>query len=482
MSKKTIWIEFGSLILVLMFAALCAYLLWFNLLKEKPKYLFFYETNGKTVDIEAINYAALKSKLALVPQNEGYLFGGYYFDDSFMVEVTEKNFALKAKAGETTKLNIKWYDAHNVIVPAGLNYMWCNGGIKILGCDDKNIQSLIIPDVINEFPVIEIGDEAFKDFSQLENVVLTNNLQKIGAKAFYGCGSLLSLTVRDGVAIKEEAFKECANLCVRVDNNCDVVSVGKCDKVYFSASTNEIDSNKLDGLCDISVDELNSKFCSVDGVLFDKSKHELIRYPSKKIDKTYEIPSTVTQIKAKAFYYNYNLMWISIPDSVTQIGEYAFCGCKGLTSVNLPRKLNKIEPYTFYYCFLLSSITIPQNVSSIGEYAFFYCECLSAISFSENVTSIEANAFNGCSSLTNVVLPAKVTKLGDFAFCRCFGLRSVSISSSVVFFGQGLFFNCTNLTSIIYGGTMAQWGVITKASDWDLNTANHTITCEDGVI
>jgi hypothetical protein len=105
-----------------------------------------------------------------------------------------------------------------------------------------------------------------------------------------------------------------------------------------------------------------------------------------------------------------------IPNSVTSIGDYAFCDCSGLTSVTIPNSVTSIGDYAFRDCSGLTSVTIPNSVTSIGNWAFFGCSGLTSVTIPNSVTSIGDRAFFGCSGLTSVTIPNSVTSIGGSAF------------------------------------------------------------------
>ncbi|MBQ7634302.1 MAG: leucine-rich repeat domain-containing protein, partial [Bacteroidaceae bacterium] len=193
------------------------------------------------------------------------------------------------------------------------------------------------------------------------------------------------------------------------------------------------------------------------------------------------IPSSVTGIGERAFEGCTGLTSITIPSSVTSIGDLAFDGCTGLTSITIPSSVTSIGNYAFAYCTGLTSIkveagntkydsrdncnaiiatasntlvagckttTIPSSVTSIGNDAFSGCKGLTSITIPESVTSIGKYAFNNCTGLTSITIPSSVTSIGERAFYGCKGLTSLTIPSSVTSIGEYAFAYCTGLTSI----------------------------------
>lgn len=116
--------------------------------------------------------------------------------------------------------------------------------------------------------------------------------------------------------------------------------------------------------------------------------------------------------------------------TVTMIGNKAFDGCSGLTSISIPSSVTSIEDCTFSGCSGLTSVTIPSGVSSIGEYAFYGCSGLTSVTIPSSVTSIGKEAFHKCNGLTNISIPSGVSSIGDVAFSRCGRLTSINVSPS----------------------------------------------------
>ena len=144
--------------------------------------------------------------------------------------------------------------------------------------------------------------------------------------------------------------------------------------------------------------------------------------------------------------------------SVTSIGDYAFWGCTGLTSITIPNSVTSIGNMAYQYCFNLTSITIPNSVTSIGDEAFGYCSGLASITIGNNVTSIGLNAFRNCTGLTSITIPNSVTNIGSSAFEGCSGLTSITIPNSVTSIGSSAFKGCSGLTSITIPNSVTSIG------------------------
>lgn len=250
-------------------------------------------------------------------------------------------------------------------------------------------------------------DSPWYDLSgDIKSIVLPDGLTGIGARAFWGCSIYGNVYIPAGVSyIGECAFRFCY------------------------------------ALQNINVDSLNTVYASENGILFNKTKSEIICYPAGKMDTQYEIPQSVSVIGNYAFEDCFHLKEITIPDGVTSIGEKAFSNCEQLRS-----------------------IAIPDSVTSIGTAAFESCNSLVTASVGNGVTSIPERMFSGCSELKEVTLCEGVTEIGKEAFGSCDQLRTVNIPLSVSRIGENAF-NCYNLSEAYYPGTKEQWSLIDISGD-----------------
>ena len=169
------------------------------------------------------------------------------------------------------------------------------------------------------------------------------------------------------------------------------------------------------------------------------------------------IPTSVTSIGDYAFRGCRSLTRVKIPPSVASIGDRAFLDCRSLTRVAIPPSVTRINGSTFYGCSSLASVAIPPSVTSIGDCAFLDCSSLASVAIPASVTSISGSAFYGCSSLTTVAIPSSVTRIGVFGFYECSSLVSVEIPASITTLGdpnwqgtfQGAFEGCTSLAVLM---------------------------------
>lgn len=280
---------------------------------------------------------------------------------------------------------------------------------------------------------------------------------------FAGSNKIRRVIVEDGVTgLAASAFDNCTNL-EYVSISSSVKSIGD---VGYETSFYGCKNLKI-----IEVDKNNPIYsCDSNGVLFDKSKTILLKYPEGNTDKTYTIPKTVTKILVSAFAYNNYLEEVVIPDSVTMVDTQAFYWCKnlcrinlpesitsigsyafnsiGITSIDIPSSIDKLNSEVFANCINLTSVSLPDTITTIGSGAFIGCINLNHISIPFGVTEIGSGAFGRCTSLSDLILPNGLKKLSDGIFEGCINLTDIDIPNSVTSIGFGAFRNCSNLVNV----------------------------------
>lgn len=201
----------------------------------------------------------------------------------------------------------------------------------------------------------------------LGSVTIGNNVKTIGESAFYKCSSLTSITIPKCVtSIGIEAFSNC------------------------------------NALTEIIVDEDNTMYRSVNGVLYSKDMALLHTYPSGKQVEEFIIPDGVLTIGEWAFSHNSLLTSVTISNTVETIKYGAFYYCEPLKNITLGNNVEIIEDRVFWGCSSLYSITIPNKITTISDAAFYICESLASLTIGENVEAIKSCAFYGCESLSEI--------------------------------------------------------------------------------
>ena len=354
-------------------------------------------------------------------------------------------------------------------------YTVSNGKATITDVNTSISGDVTIPSTLGGYPVTSIGDNAFWCCTSLSSITIPDSVTSIGDWAFSDCSSLTSITIPDSVtSIGFWAFGRCESLTsITIPNS--VTSIDYDAFIYCLSLTS------------ITVDSNNKYYSSLDGVLFNKDKTELICYPARKASTAYTIPDSVTSIGNSAFSSCTRLTSITIPDSVTSIYGFAFSGCTSLTSITIPDSVTSIGGIAFsgtgYYNNISNwednvlyigkhlieakdsisgTYTIKQGTLTIADYAFGDCYNLTSVTIPDSVTSIGRGTFSGCSLLTSITIPDSVTSIGVFSFSGTgYWNNSSNWENDVLYIGKHLI----DAKDSISGTYTIKQGTLTIADD-----------------
>ena len=371
-------------------------------------------------------------------------------------------------------------------------------GYAFYGC--TGLTSVTIPD-----SVTSIGSNAFSGCRGLTSITIPNSVTSIGNSAFYNTAwynnqpdglvyagkvaydykgtmpSNTSIVLKEGtLGITGYAFYGCTGLT-------SITIPGSVTIIGFWAF------NGCKGLTSIYYTGDVASWCGISGLNELMSSSRTLYIGGKKVKGDLIIPNGVTSIGDYAFYGCKGLTSITIPDSVTSIGGSAFSGCTGLTSITIPDSVTSIGNYAFHDCTGLTSVTIGKGVTSIGQSAFEACTGLTSITVAKGNTKyhsaenclIETESKTLIVGCKNSIIPTdgSVTSIGWGAFAGCTGLTSITISGSVTSIGDWAFNGCTGLTSITFNGTIKQWNAVSKGYYWKNNVPSACkVICTDGTV
>ncbi len=475
-----------------------------------------------------------------------------------IVEVVDKSTALTIVAGEETKNGcvakyaksvVESEADSNIAKKDGYIFYNDNGSYALIGYEGA-ATDLVLPENIKD-NAYTIEQYAFRNYVNIEGVTIPYGVTSIGGWAFYGCSNLTSVSIPDSVtSIGTSAFYMASIETATLPASAiDDVKYGTLKTVKITGG--EIAYGALDysytlesviigkdvtsigsrvfyccyNLTNITVEEDNANYKSVDGNLYSKDGTVLVQYAIGKTDASFTIPEGVSKIGEYSFADAYCLRSITIPSGVTNIDTQAFYCCYQLIEVidqspltitakdtgngyvgyyakqvltEAPTTSNFVEQdgYVFFndnetyylmdYEGTETDLTLPNAIKDhsyeIYANAFYDCDTLTSVVIPNGVTAIGRAAFQSCSNLASVTIGETVEKIDYFAFSACTSLTSIILPNGLETLNNNVLSACTNLTSVVIGSNVKEVGTQafsacdkltevyycgTTASEWD---------------
>ncbi|MBO4614707.1 MAG: leucine-rich repeat domain-containing protein [Bacteroidales bacterium] len=441
------------------------------------------------------------------------------------------DFTARCSTGQTLYFNIL-SDAETLSVEVttsgSTNYL--NGDVEIPSTVTSNSVT---------YTVTRIGDHAFDFCQSPTTIVIPNSVTSIGNQAFYYCSGLTTMTIPESVTyIDDLAFSYCMNMTTVYFNATNCTYMGSASGQVFNycrslttliigENVTNIPENAFAGCTRLETVNVPSSVASIGSNAFGSVKNVAysgtaegggwgartyngyVESPLVYSDDTktrltacyvsatsVEVPNTVTEIGSYAFQDCASLRNLTLPTSVTTLGSSAFSGCTSLLAVYnedayfyagpnnsnyteciIPEGIKKIHAFACQSHYYVTTVTIPSSVTYIGQHAFSYCSSLTTVNYNatnsthdsggsasafyscsnlttinigDNVEVIPYSVFCDCSGVTSITLPSSLREIGQFAFYGCTGLTSITIPENLASIDAGVFYGCTSLTTVNY--------------------------------
>ena len=350
-------------------------------------YEITYELNGGVNSADAPTKCKENGTVTLgFPERENYMFLGWYTEPTF-----ENRIDSVTEPKNDITVYAKWISHDEAFW-----FVEAEGGYRLESCLSKE-HTIIIPEKHNGLPVVEIGEKAFATPGTIKHLYISSSVEII------------------------ETYQD-------------------LERGLFYNPSHTLE--------EVTVDEENPLYKSVDGIMYSKDGKTLVCYPSGRKDTEFSVPEEVIAIGDKAFCRNFNLEKVILANNIKSIGTNAFAWCNKLKDIELPEGVTTIGSGAFYQCTALEVIEIPDMVTEIGSYAFGYCINLKKITLSKNLEKIDSNLFNCCFALGNITIPEGVTSIGNYAFYYCSGLKYIALPSTLKSIGKNAFDHCDTIANI----------------------------------
>ena len=426
--------------------------------------------------------------------NSEKYFYGWFMESFYQTPVLETT-----EFRSDSKIYGKWVDVYS----NNFTYSVSKGKAVITKFNNTyNSTIVVVPAYINSFPVYAIDNEAFKGDTMIRTLILCNGIKEIRNSAFFGCNSMMYISLPNSLEkIGESAFEKCTIL----DNVVIPEKVNTIDKYAFAycdeLTSISVDSNN--GVYD-SRDNCNAVIETKNNTLTVYFKSSTIPENvtglgsyvfSKYNEESLVIPGNITSISAYAFSEcGSKIIWDN--PTIKTIGPYAFTyypvkneNARKEIEFEIPSSVTTISDHAFYDCHCRTSLSIPDNVTQIGEYVF--ADSTFTFSYiSKNITCIPEAAFAGCKYQTTFRIPDNIIDIGIGAFYNSgtsYGNLSVHFSTSVKSIGYNAFYSNCN-TYVDYSGTCSQWRhynyrgtPYTGYPGFKGYPYTYKVTCSDGV-
>ena len=240
----------------------------------------------------------------------------------------------------------------------------------------------------------------FQGCEKIKIIKLPDSVQYLGCYTFNGCKALKEIYFgKNFIGFSWYGTVE------EIEKDADKYTVITQYTTYKNTSLNKY-----------TVSKMNANFISKNGVIYNKNQTELIMYPPCKKESSVTIPKGIKRIGASAFCNNKNIQYVSLSQSMEEIGERAFYCCSNLKKITWTDKLKWIGESAFWNCVKLERVSVTAKDAVIGDFAFSGCKSVKSIFLGKGIKKIGQNAFYHCIKIKRITIPATVKKIDFLAF------------------------------------------------------------------
>ena len=323
--------------------------------------------------------------------------------------------------------------------------------------------SLVLPNELKRLP-----RQFVSRCPLLVNLQIGNNVSTIDDYSIHGNPYLLSLTIPEGVttmgrdACESNGIEELTlpNSLTTIDYFTFAFNTN-LKTIHFGTGLKEIAYGAFKGCSGLeNIDLSTSNIENIQSFAFSQcTSLTSVKFPSSLRQIYGSAFSETTALQTVTFndgldgigssaFSGSGLTTVTLPNSLTYLGDYAFSSCKDLASISIGTGITEIPYNCFTGCNALTSVDLPEHVTSIGGGAYSYCNGLVSITLPDHIQTVGASAFASCSNLEEVVIPDNVTTLGEKAFQYDSKLKYVQIGKGITTLEKDLFNSCESLSSV----------------------------------
>lgn len=323
---------------------------------------------------------------------------------------------------------------------------------SLLECPAAFTGKLVIPET-----TITIENNAFENCQNITEVTIPTSVAEIGDSAFYYCREIKNFYSYGETPAKAfvSTFAGCGNNTLHVPVGCLDAYRNAVGWKNFNNIVADIEKESTDFIYEYNDITQTAKIISSNKDIIDAVIPETVVHNNRIY--------TVTAIGENAFRENWSLISVTIPKTITEVGEYAFYNCENIKRVDISDLTAwclidfvdwSANPIYFSKNLYLNgqeivNLVIPDVLTSIKDNTFVGLKNLKSVFIPNTIGFIGSNSFADCVSLTEIVIPNSVTRTGSWTFSGCSALSKVTLSNSLTSIGWGNFMDCVSLKTII---------------------------------